>query len=58
MNDEHMQMIEDCEARRRRINEWEAGFLASIRVRLEKETLTTKQIDILNSIWERATARG
>ena len=59
MNDEYLQMIEDCEARESRITEWEAGFLDSIKRHLENgRYLSGKQVGILDGIWERATAKG
>lgn len=56
---EHLQMVEDCEARESRLVEWEVNFLASIRTRLEGGgTLTFRQAGRLDEVWERATARG
>ena len=58
-NDETMQLIEDCENRESRLRYWDRTFLDSIRRQLEDgRTLTTKQIDALSEIWERATSRG
>ena len=57
--DESLQMIEDCEARESRLNDWEAGFIDSIRHRLhEGLTLTPKQVEKLENVWGRATANG
>ena len=56
---EYLSLVSDCEMRESRLTEWEQGFIASIRERLEKELpLTPKQTDTLDKIWERATARG
>lgn len=55
MNDEHQQLIEDCEAREQQMNEWEREFVASIRSQL-KRGLSPKQVATLNSIWERVTS--
>lgn len=57
--DEYITLIEDCERRESRLTEWEQGFIASIKDQLERERpLTPKQTDTLDSIWEKATARG
>jgi hypothetical protein len=57
--DEYLAMVEDCEKRESRLTEWEAGFIDSIRSRLERELpLSAKQIETLDKIWERATSRG
>lgn len=56
---EYQQLLEDCEKRSDRLNDWELGFVDS----LEKQIAngyrpTPKQIEALDQIWERATARG
>ena len=57
--DEYLTMVEDCEKRESRLTDWETGFIDSIRNRLERELpLSAKQTEILDKIWERATARG
>lgn len=57
--DEYLTMVDDCEKRESRLTEWEAGFIDSIRNRLEREQrLTPKQTETLDRIWERATANG
>lgn len=54
--DEYLQLIEDCEKRESKLTEWEVGFIDSIRHRLEKElVLSAKQIQTLDTIWERVT---
>jgi hypothetical protein len=59
MNDEHMQMIEDCEGREQRLDDWARGFIDSIKRQMESgRALSQKQADTLEAIWERATARG
>jgi phosphoserine phosphatase len=56
---EYLQMIEDCEARESRLTNWERGFVDSIRAQLERNRpLTPKQTETLDTIWERATAKG
>lgn len=57
--DEYMQLVDDCEKRESRLTDWDRGFLDSIKGRLEREqALTPSQIETLESIWERATAKG
>ena len=56
---EYLQLVDDCEKREARLTDWDRGFIDSIRARLEREQmLTPAQIDTLEGIWERATARG
>lgn len=57
--DEYLKMIDDCDKRESRLSEWDCSFIESIRSRLEQEKpLSTKQIETLDKIWERATALG
>lgn len=57
--DEYSQMVEDCEKRESRLTEWEQNFIDSIRHRLENERpLSSKQMETLDNIWEKATANG
>lgn len=57
--DEYLTMVDDCEQRESRMTEWEAGFVDSIRHRLEQEKpLSEKQTETLDRIWERVTAKG
>jgi len=56
---EYVQLIDDCEARESRLTDWDRGFLDSVRQRLVLGcSLSPKQIEKLDEIWERATARG
>lgn len=56
---EYLQQIDDCEAREHRLDDWSRGFIDSLRQQIENgRTPTTKQIEKLDEIWERATARG
>ena len=56
---EHMTMVEDCEARESRLSEWDAQFIDSIKRQLvDGRSLSKKQAEKLDEIWERATARG
>lgn len=57
--DEYLTMIDDCEARESRLADWERDFVSSIRSQLEAgRSLTQKQTETLDTVWERATARG
>jgi len=57
--DEYLQMIVDCEARESRMSDWDRAFVDSLGKRLgDGRTLTPKQIEKLNEIWERVTADG
>jgi hypothetical protein len=56
-SDEYLNMVADCEQRSADLTEWETGFIASIRSRLERGgILTAKQIETLDTIWHRATS--
>lgn len=58
-NDEALTMLDDCEARESRLTDWERFFVDSLRSQIEAgRTPTTQQIDKLDTIWEKATARG
>ena len=59
--DEYLQQIEDCEARESRLTDWDRGFLDSLKAQLTRRVprpLTARQIDVLDSVWERATKKG
>jgi hypothetical protein len=59
MNDEYMQLIEDCENREDRLSDWERGFIDSVRRQIEGGgALSEKQAEKLNDVWEQATAKG
>jgi len=59
VNDEHMQMIEDCEGREHRLDDWSRTFIDSIKRQMEAgRALSEKQADTLEAIWQRATAKG
>ena len=58
-DDDCDQMIEDCENRESRLSPWEATFIDSIQKQKgDGKRLTDKQIETLNEIWERVTAKG
>ena len=57
--DEYQTLIYDCIKRQEKMNDWEQAFIDSINQRLDKcQSLTTKQIEKLESIWERVTEHG
>ena len=57
--DEVSQMIADCEARESRLTEWEASFIDSLSKQLERgRSLTEKQDETLNRIWDKVTENG
>jgi hypothetical protein len=57
--DEYLEMVEDCEKREERLTDWERKFIDSIRKQLEQERLlSAKQMQALDNIWERVTAKG
>lgn len=57
--DEYITLLEDCEKRSERLSDWECGFVDSLQRQLtEGRRPTAKQIETLDTIWERATARG
>lgn len=56
---EYVTLLDDCEKREARLTDWERGFVDSLREQIAAgRRPTTKQIDTLDNIWERATARG
>ena len=56
---EQIQLIEDCEARESRLDDWSVNFIDSLRRQLEGgRALTLNQATKLNEIWELATAKG
>lgn len=55
-SDEHLTLITDCENRESKLSDWERGFIDSVRSQIEKgRALTDKQVQNLESIWERVT---
>lgn len=49
-------MITDCMKRESKLSEWEKTFLDSIDAQLGRgHSLTAKQIETLDKIWERVT---
>lgn len=57
--EEHAQMIADCEARESRLSDWERSFVDSIGEQIAQgRSLTPRQAETLDRIWEKATERG
>ena len=57
--DEYYTMIEDCEKRESRMTEWEQSFIASVSEQLTtRGSLSPKQIELIDRIWERVTRHG
>ncbi len=57
--DEYYELLDDCEKRESRLSDWERGFVESMRSQLDNgRRPSLKQIETLDTIWERATARG
>lgn len=57
--EEWQEMINDCQERESKLTEWEEGFIDSIEEQLdERQSLSPKQVEILERIWEKATQRG
>jgi hypothetical protein len=57
--DEYLRLLDDCEAREQKLTDWERTFVDSLRRQIEGgRRPSQKQIDTLDSCWERATKRG
>jgi len=57
--DEYQTLLDDCEKREERLTDWERGFVDSLGRQLaEGRRPSPKQVETLDGIWERATARG
>ena len=57
--DEYVTLLDDCEKREGRLTDWERGFVDSLRRQIEAgRRPSPKQIETLDSTWERATKRG
>lgn len=56
---EYLTLLDDCEKREQRLSDWERGFVDSLRHQLEAgRRPSTRQVETLDTIWERVTARG
>ena len=57
--DEYMTLLDDCEKRSEKLSDWECGFVESFQRQLDEgRRPSAKQIETLDKLWERATARG
>ena len=57
--EEYQQLVDDCMDRQSQLNDWEISFLDSINDQVAEEgTLTDRQFEKLESIWERVTENG
>lgn len=57
--DEYATLLEDCEKRSEKLTDWELGFVDSLQRQItDGRRPSQKQIETLDTIWERATARG
>lgn len=57
--DEYLTLVEDCERRESRLTDWERQFIDSLRSQLEEGRRPSKtQIEKLDEVWEKATAKG
>lgn len=55
----YVTLLEDCERRESRLTDWERGFVDSLSRQIEQgRRPSAKQVETLDTIWERATARG
>jgi hypothetical protein len=58
LHGEYLTMLDDCEMREGRLNDWERGFVDSLRSQIEwGRRPSFNQIESLNGVWERAMAR-
>ena len=56
---EYVTLLEDCEKRSEKLTDWELGFVDSLQRQLaDGRRPTAKQIETLDRVWEKATARG
>ncbi len=59
IDDDAMQLIEDCENREDRLDDWSVNFIDSVRRQIESgKSLTLNQRTKLDEVWERATKSG
>jgi hypothetical protein len=57
--DEYITLLDDCEKREGQLTDWERTFVDSLRKQLtDGRRPTPKQVDTLDRLWERVTARG
>jgi|HubBroStandDraft_2_1064218.scaffolds.fasta_scaffold81979_1 hypothetical protein len=52
-------LLDDCEARESRMTDWERTFIDSLRAQIGAgRRPTDKQVETLDNIWEKVTAKG
>jgi hypothetical protein len=57
--DEYLRMVSDCEKRESKLTDWERTFIDSVSHWLSHGSqLSGNQIERLELIWERVTAKG
>jgi len=57
MDDEILTLINDCQNRYKKLNDWEVDFLGDIEHRYRKKgSLTDAQKETLDKLWEKATS--
>lgn len=57
--EEYVTMLNECDERGDRLADWEWGSLGLLRWQIKNgEQLSARQIGMLKSIWEKATAKG
>ena len=57
--DPYLELLADCEKRESRLTDWERGFVDSLSKQIANDRRpTAKQVETLDEIWERVTARG
>lgn len=55
----YIALIEDCEKRESKLSDWERNFIDSLRRQIEQgRAPTPKQVDTLDSLWEKVTRNG
>jgi hypothetical protein len=54
--EEHATMIIDCEKRESKLTEWEREFIDSVSRQIENRSLSAKQAETLERIWDRVTS--
>lgn len=57
--DDNEQMLKDCEDRESKLTDWERSFIDSLQRQWEvKGSLSPRQAEVLEKIWERVTSKG
>ena len=56
---EYTTLLDDCASREERLTDWERGFVDSLSKQIaDGRRPSPKQVETLDNVWERATARG